>query len=47
MSFLVSGASAIASSLFLPNRREVLETAGGILFVGGLCVVGAGLPMLR
>ena len=47
MSFLVSRASAIASSVSVQNRVEVLETVVGTLFIAGLCVVGASLPLLH
>lgn len=47
MSFLVSRANAIASTVSIPNRTELLETVVGVLFIAGLCVVGAGLPMLH
>jgi hypothetical protein len=47
MIFLVARANAIASSVSIPNRVEVLETVVGVLFIAGLCVVGAGLPILH
>ena len=47
MNILVSRATVIASSVSIPTRVEVLETVVGVLFIAGLCVVGAGLPMLH
>ena len=42
---LVLGATTAAISERYPDHLEVLETAAGVLLVGGLGLIGAGLPI--
>ena len=44
---LFAGTASAAASLGVPDRRVGLETVGVTLFVAGLVIVGAGLPLFR
>jgi hypothetical protein len=43
---LVLGGTIAALSERYPVHVEVLETAAGVLLIGGLGLIGAGLPIL-
>ena len=44
---LVSGATLAVTASHWPVRRAAFESMGGCLIVGGLCLLGAGLPLFR
>ena len=44
---LVSGATLAGTAPHRPMRQAAFESAGGCLIVGGLCLLGAGLPLFR
>jgi len=43
----VAGTASAAASLISDRLRVILEAAGGSLFLVGLCVLGAELPLFR
>ncbi|TXN28826.1 hypothetical protein FV232_27255 [Methylobacterium sp. WL30] len=44
---LVSGATLAGIAPHRPVRRAAFESMGGCLVVGGLCLLGTGLPLFR
>ena len=44
---LVSGATLASTAPRQPRRQAAFESMGGCLIVGGLCLLGAGLPLFR
>jgi hypothetical protein len=44
---LVAGTASAAASLLSVRRRVILELTGGVLFVAGLCIIGARTPLFR
>ncbi|MFK5597728.1 hypothetical protein ACFZ8E_12060 [Methylobacterium sp. HMF5984] len=44
---LVVGTGLVAASLLMPAYRLRLEVIGAGLFIVGLCLLGAELPLLR
>ncbi len=44
---LVAGTASAVASLISDRLRVILEAAGGSLFLVGLCVLGAELPLFR
>ena len=44
---LVSGVTLAATASHRPVRRATFESMAGCLIVGGLCLLGAGLPLFR
>ena len=44
---LVSGVALAAAAPHRPERKAAFERVGGGLIVGGLCLLGAGLPLFR
>ena len=45
--FLVAGTAFAAASLVCERFKIILEVAGGVLFLFGLCILGLGLPLFR
>ena len=44
---LVSGAVSAGVAAQRPHQQAVFESIGGGLLIGGLCLLGAGLPLFR
>jgi hypothetical protein len=44
---LVSGVVSAGVASQRPQRQAVFESVGGGLLIGGLCLLGAGLPLFR
>ena len=44
---LVSGVISAGVAAQRPQQQAVLEGVGGGLLIGGLCLLGAGLPLFR
>jgi hypothetical protein len=45
LSVILGGTTACVAERF-PARRDTLETAAGVLLLGGLALIGSGLPVL-
>ncbi|TXN02112.1 hypothetical protein FV242_16045 [Methylobacterium sp. WL64] len=45
--YLLVAVKSAAASLFAPNWRVLLEMVRGGLFLAGLGLIGAGLPLFR
>lgn len=44
---LLSGVISAGVAAQRPRQQAVLESVGGGLLIGGLCLLGAGLPLFR